>query len=63
MRNLIYYITFSIIVILMALMCIFLYASQVREEKEDLIETKNQLQMRNEELERDNYILKREIGE
>ena len=63
MRNLIYYITFSIIVILMSLMFIFLYASQVREEKEDLIETKNQLQMRNEELERDNYILKREIGE
>lgn len=63
MRNLIYYITFSVIVVLMALMCIFMYASQVREEKEDLIETKNQLQMRNEELERDNYILKREIGE
>ena len=61
MRNLIYYITFSIIVILMALMCIFMYASQVREEKEDLIETKNQLQMRNEELERDNYILKRKV--
>ena len=63
MRNLIYYITFSVIVILMTLMCIFMYASQVREEKEDLINTKNQLQMRNEELERDNYILKREIGE
>ena len=63
MRNLIYYITFSVIVILMTLMCIFMYASQVREEKEDLINTKNKLQMRNEELERDNYILKREIGE
>ena len=63
MRNLIYYITFSVIVILMALMCIFMYASQVREEKEDLIETKNKLQMRNEELERDNYILKREVKE
>lgn len=63
MKYLHYYLCFIAIFLLIIFTFFFISLYREREEQEELIKENNELKLKNKQLGRDNYILKREIKE